>query len=185
MDKYEDFKRGKEIEWLEFNLLKIGKTMSKSLIQSLAEDASEDDIASWLNELKDRQSRYLKPFYKIESNQIKPLREWTEIPEYFLCVYYSFFGASDKSKGTQLFEHISAQTLKNFIGGEAYTLGFPQGQGFNTDLDKIAKLCNEQRGMPANGNYKDDGVDVVGYKLFEDNRCANMYVLLQCAAGLH
>ena len=39
--------------------------------------------------------------------------------------------------------------------------------------------------MPANTSYKDDGVDVVGYKLFEDSRGANLYVLLQCAAGTH
>ena len=114
-----------------------------------------------------------------------PNYSWEDIPEYFLCRYYSFYGADDNSGGTKLFEKISAETLKNFIGGSVYSLGFPTGKGFNEYLDDLSKVCIENRNMPSDGSYKDDGVDVVGFKLFEDNRGANLYILMQCAAGKH
>lgn len=55
----------------------------------------------------------------------------------------------------------------------------------NEYLKDISSVCNENLNLPANSSYKDDGVDAVGYKLFEDNRGANLYILLQCAAGTH
>lgn len=185
MSKYISFKKGKEIEWLELNLLISNMPMSKALITELASGIEEEEIDSWLQELKNRSFSYTNPFYEIRKNRVIPLIQWDKIPEYFLCVYYSFFGAADATNGTKLFENISAQALKNFIEGEVYALGFPEGKGFNSYLDEISKLCNEQRGMPADGSYKDDGVDVVGYKLFGDHRSGNLYVLLQCAAGIH
>ena len=79
----------------------------------------------------------------------------------------------------------SAEGIKNFIGGDVYTLGFPEGKGLNQYLDEFISYCFEIRGRMANGHYKDDGVDVIGFKLFGDGRSANLYILLQCAAGIH
>jgi hypothetical protein len=100
-------------------------------------------------------------------------------------VYYSYFGAADATSGTKLFEKISALALKNFIDGDVYSLGFPAGKGLNKYLDEFIDFCFEKRGVQADGDYKDDGVDVIGFKLFEDKRSANLYILLQCAAGIH
>ena len=185
-----EFKKGREIDWLELNLLRTGEGISKSLITTLANDYFDEsdlerEVDGWLRELEHRNSLYSKPFYKVENNKIIPLVTWQEIPEYYLCVYYSFFGASDNTNGTKLFEKISAQSLKNFIDGIVYTLGFPEGKGLNDYLDEFVGLCFEKRGILANSDYKDDGVDVIGLKLFNDNRGANIYVLLQCAAGVH
>lgn len=185
MSKYLDFKKGKEIEWLELNILRTGEGMSKALISHLAEGIEEEEIDSWLNELRSRVSLYVKPYYKIKNNKLIPLCTWKEIPEYYLCVYYSYNGADDNSGGTKLFEKISAQSLKNFIDGDVYTLGFPEGKGLNAYLDEFVNLCFETRGVNADGSYKDDGVDVIGFKLFDDMRSANLYILLQCAAGIH
>jgi hypothetical protein len=185
MSEYISFKSGKEIEWLELNLLKSSKPFNKSQIRSLADDIDEQIVDSWLSELEGRSYLYKKPIYTIKNNRIIPNYSWKEIPEYFLCIYYSFYGANDYSGGTGLFERISAQALKNFLNGEVFTLGFPAKKGFNDNLDEIAALCNETRILNADNTYKDDGVDVVGYKLFDDDRSANLYVLLQCAAGKH
>lgn len=185
MSKYLDFKKGKEIEWLELNVLRTGEGMSKALISQLADGVEEEEIDSWLSELKNRISLYQKPYYIIEHNKLIPLYNWEKIPEYYLCVYYSFHGADDNSGGTKLFEKISAQSLKNFIDGDVYALGFPEGKGLNAYLDEFINLCFENRGILADGSYKDDGVDVIGFKLFNDMRSANLYVLLQCAAGVH
>lgn len=185
MCKYLEFKKGREIEWLELNVLRTGEGMSKSLISSMAEGVSEEEIDSWIRELEHRRSMYSNPYYEVKNNKINPLLIWSDIPEYYLCVHYSYFGASDNTNGTKLFENITAQALKNFIDGDVYSLGFPEGKGLNAYLDEFVKYCYEKRGINANGDYKDDGIDVIGFKLFNDNRSANLYILLQCAAGIN
>jgi hypothetical protein len=182
MSEYIDFKPGKEMEWLELNLLISGRPLTKSLIGELSGE-SEEAVDGWLTELELRSKLYTNAPYYIKSNRIIPILNWKEIPEYLLCVYYSFRGASDASDGTKLFEDISAMALKNFINGDVYALGFPASRGLNSFLDEIALLCNEERMIRADGSYKDDGVDVIGLKKFGDNRSASLYVLLQCAAG--
>lgn len=185
MSKYLEFKKGREIEWLELNLLRTGEGMSKSLISSLTDGVLEEEIDSWIRELEYRSSMYSNPYYEVKNNKINPLLIWSAIPEYYLCVHYSYFGAADNTNGTKIFEKITAQALKNFIGGDVYSLGFPEGKGLNAYLDEFVKYCCEKRGINANGDYKDDGIDVIGFKLFNDNRSANLYVLIQCAAGIN
>ena len=184
MSEYIDFKSGREIEWLELNLLKNNRSLSKSLIGNLSGE-EETIVNEWISILESRVNLYKKPIYTITNGIIKPNYSWKEIPEYFLCLYYSFNGANDHSGGTGLFEKISAQALKNFLNGEVFILGFPSSKTFNEYLDEIGNLCFEDRILPAHYSYKDDGVDVVGYKSFQDNRSSNLYVLLQCAAGKH
>jgi hypothetical protein len=184
MSEYIGFKAGREIEWLELNLLKSNRNLSKSTICSLSGE-DETIVDEWINILNSRINLYKQPIYSISNNIITPNYSWDEIPEYFLCLYYSFNGANDYSGGTGLFEKISAQALKNFLNGDVFILGFPASKSFNEYLDDIGNLCYEDRILPAHYSYKDDGVDVVGYKSFDDKRSSNLYVLLQCAAGKH
>ena len=184
MSQYIGFKSGREIEWLELNLLKNERPLSKATICSLSGE-DESMVDEWIGTLEARATLYKKPLYSINNNKITPNYSWNEIPEYFLCLYYSFNGANDYSGGTGLFEKISAEALKNFLNGDAFILGFPAGKSFNEYLDDIGGVCFEDRILPAHYSYKDDGVDVVGYKSFEDKRSSNLYVLLQCAAGKH
>lgn len=185
INKYVDFVEGKEIEWLELNLLLSGKPLSKSKIKSISDVDDESRVDLWISELEVRSNLYQNDLYNIDNNIISPLRNWEDVPEYFLCVYYSFFGASDSGNGTKIFELISAHALRNFIDGDVDVFGFPAGENLNIFLDKIAEKCLEERGVQANSDYKDDGVDAIAYKLFNDGRSGNFYVLLQCAAGIH
>jgi hypothetical protein len=177
-------KAGKEIESIELNLLLNTSSISKAQIIGLG-DLEEEDVDELLSKFQLRAGLYRGSIYNVRNNRIKSKYTWSDIPEYFLCLYYSYFGADDKSGGTGLFEKISAEALKNFIKGEVLTLGFPAQIGFNANLDRIAETCFEERGKPADGSYKDDGVDVIGFKSFGDRRSANLYILLQCAAGIH
>ncbi|MEQ9299201.1 MAG: hypothetical protein RIF33_11575 [Cyclobacteriaceae bacterium] len=185
MSDYIGFIPGKGIEWMELNLLMKGTSLNKAQIQGLADGIEEQDIDELLTDIDWRSGHYKVPLYQVRNNKVTPLLSWQEVPEYFLCLYYSFHGASDDSGGTALFEKISASALKNYLDGDAISLGFPTKTSFNSHLDNIARLCCEERNMLASSSYKDDGVDVVGYKSFDDGRSSNLYVLLQCAAGLH
>lgn len=186
------FTEGKEIEWIELNLLKNSQPISKSTIISLIPQPDDDDdlsevmeslIDSWFSELIDRNYNLPTSFYELKGNTIYPNYSWMEYPEYFLCLYFSYAGASHDPNGTKLFERISANTIKNFIGGEIFTFGFPSNKNLNDFLNDVVPVCYEERGVRANNDYKDDGVDVLCYKTFDDNKSSNLYVLLQCAAG--
>lgn len=185
MSKKISFKSGKEIEWIELNILLYNTQLCKSEILELASSLDEQEVDGILSAMEWRANSYHNPIYRVENNTVIPIVSWVDIPEYFLCLYYSYYGANDNSGGTKLFEQISANALQNFIGGEVCTLGFPANTGLNDSLDRISGICFEQRNMRADGTYNDDGVDVVGYKLFGDQRSSNLYVLLQCAAGKH
>ncbi|MDR6515853.1 hypothetical protein [Chryseobacterium camelliae] len=184
-DSYLPYVQGREIEWLELNLLKSNMPLSKSTVMSLANDVDENDVDSWFSELIDRGYDLELCIYEQRGNTIYPLYRWDSIPEYFLCLYFCYFGASKDKIGTKLFERISSIALKNYIGGEIKTFGFPSDTNLNRFLDEVAPLCFEQRGILAHPDYKDDGVDVLCYKNFGDSRSGNMYVLLQCAAGIN
>ncbi len=185
MSDYFPYSEGMEIEWLELNLLKSGRPLSKSTVISLLTDPDENAIDSWFSELVDRNYDFPEPYYKLRGNTLVPLKAWVDIPEYFLCLYFTFSGAYADKIGTELFERISGVAIKNFIGGEIFSLGFPSGNNLNAELDRLAPLCFEDRGRQAHHDYKDDGVDIICYKTFGDNKSSNLYVLLQCAAGLN
>lgn len=180
------FKEGKEVEWIELNLLLGGEPISKASLLT-ASDKFEENIESWLSELEFRirtMGSAIAP-YSIEHGRVKPLKSWLEVPEYLLCAFYSYHGAAKSPIGTRLFERISGAAVQWFISGKHVSLGFPSGVSFNTHLDNIAKSCSEHRMNPAPGAYKDDGVDVFVFKSFDDMRPSNFYVLMQCAAGIH
>jgi len=185
MDNYLGLKIGKEIESIELNIFAKEVSLSKAEILNLSDELDEDQVDTILTKLEWRASLYTSPIFSVENNRVTPFTSWRDVPEYFLCLYYSYFGANDNSGGTSLFEKISAQSLKNFLGGEIVELGFPVGTNLNESLDQITEACNEERGRPAHSDYKDDGVDVVGYKSFGDGKSSNLYVLMQCAAGIH
>jgi len=177
--------QGREIEWLELNLLKSNLPLSKSTVLSMLPDPDEDSVDSWFSELIERGYELSTPYYSLIGNTLSPIYSWEVVPEYFLCLYFSYNGAANDKIGTKLFERISGIALQNFIGGGISTFGFPSDKNLNEFLDYIAPLCFEKRGIQANADYKDDGVDVLCYKNFGDERSGNMYVLLQCAAGIN
>lgn len=188
------FTEGKEIEWLELNLLKNYEPLSKSTIISqipqpdYTDDMDgiiEESVDSWISELMFRNNNFPTPIYELKGNTIHPKFAWADYPEYFLCLYFSYAGASNDADGTKLFERISAVAIKNFIGGDIFTFGFPSTKNLNDFLDEIVPVCNETRGVRASNDYKDDGVDVLCYKKFNDNKSSNLYILLQCAAGIN
>lgn len=190
---YTGFEVGKEVECLEYNLLLTGTPLTKSKIRDLVDrstnyerEVKESDLDSWIGTIELRSAKYSEQLYNVRDNIITPHKTWEDVPEYFLCVYFSLFGASSDLLGTKLFEKISGYALRNFIGGEVLILGFPENKNLNEYLDDISQTCDEIRGRMANRDYKDDGVDVIGYKKIDrDSRGSNLYVLQQCAAGIH
>lgn len=178
-------------DWIELSVLIENDTYSKSKIISLVRggggDLDEQVIDSAFSELLRRLNlygAYLPPF-SLNRKVIAPNIDWKMYPEYILCLIFSLFGVEDTTDGgTKLFERISNDILKFYLHGEAITFGFPNTMNLTTQIENIAKACFEIKGgrEPA-ATDKDRGVDVIGWKPFNDGRNSQIIVLLQCAAG--
>lgn len=179
------FKSGKEVEWIELTVLCTGQPLSKATIMTASEQ-DEEEVDNWLADLEMR-IQWMGPSapYSVNNGRVTRTKHWNEVPEYLLCAHYSYHGVKDRSNGPKLFERISGLALEKFVSGKHIALGFPSSTGFNDQLTAIATSCYEVRQKDADGKYKDDRVDVVAFKLFEDKRPSNLYVLMQCAAGAH
>jgi hypothetical protein len=122
--------------------------------------------------------------YTIENNVVMPALSWEDAPELFMCLLFAYWGAWQKHSATKLFERLSNEVLISYLGGQAVTLGFPNPENLTSQLNTLAATLFESRGS-RNPEFtdKDRGVDVVGWKSFNDNRSGQIVLLMQCAAG--
>lgn len=95
-------------------------------------------------------------------------------------------GASSDRSG-KLFEAISAQAVKNFLGeGSKIILTGEADDCLSTErLKEIAKVLHEKEGKHHNlpQRAKDDGVDFIVYKPVDDRNVGNLIVLGQSSVG--
>ncbi len=179
-------------DWVELNVIYFQSNLSKSKLISVLEDngynTEEDGEEIFDSIIQELEKRYVLygtfPPYCIKQNVVQPTINWNDCPEHLLCLIFSYFGAANAHEGTSLFEQVSHIALKNYLSGDAITIGFPNSANLPTQLDKLASLLNEDRASknpPAQS--KDRGVDVIGWNSFGDNRRGQAIILMQCAAG--
>lgn len=174
--------------WAEFFICATKNTLSKTQLSSFLESSSGSEPDStfiddvW-QELIGREFLYgKKPPFQVDSREIISNLNWEDFPEYLTCVILSIDGNSVNASSTgKLFERLSCEAIKSYMGGDAIIYGFPQKQS----LEDIAKQMNERFNMPHTSNFKDRGVDIIGWKSFEDNRKSQIVGLFQCAAGFN
>ncbi len=112
---------------------------------------------------------------------------------YIFCLYLSYFNAAKKKHKNiypdRIFEHVSRIAAQNYLDGEAVRFGFPRVPSeipaqFNKAVVSFAGRLGEvsYNGKKA-GKAKDDGLDVVVWKHFPDERGGKIILWGQCAAG--
>jgi hypothetical protein len=179
-------------DWVELLVLRTGKPLTKSrmvsLVRTQTNEVNEDRIDSAIIELERRRLLYgpNAPF-DILGNTITPRLKWNTNPEYALFLLCSLYGAGENSKeGPKLFERLCCLALKNYIKGEAITLGFPNEKSIKETIAELTSTLHELPGGRKPTRYdKDRGVDVIAWKSHADTRSSQVVILLQCAAGLH
>lgn len=183
-------------DWLELSILYDGKAISKAKIISLFNDNNRHDqettIDSVLSELERRQAMMGdRPPFRVENNTIKRSEyTWKDIPEYAMCLIFSLQGVKKirgDEDGTKLFERISKDAVKFYLGGEAIVMGFPNAVNLNQQLVELAEQANETKSkerepLPTD---KDKGVDIIAWKPHKDGRSNQIVLLVQAAAGYH
>lgn len=174
--------------WAEFYICVSQSNLSKTELSSFLEASSGSEpnaefIDDVWQELTSRESLYgSEPPYQVDSREIISKIDWQSLPEYLVCVILSIDGAAENSCVTgKLFEKISCEAVKSYIGGDAIIYGFPQKQ----TLEEIANILNERFNYNPTSNFKDRGVDIIAWKSFDDNRKSQMVGLFQCAAGFN
>jgi len=183
-------------DWLELSILYDERAISKAKIISLFSDNNKHDqeqtIDSALSELERRQAMMgNSPPFCIENNAIKrSTYTWEDIPEYVMCLIFSLQGVKkikEDDDGTKLFERVSKDAVKFYLGGEAIVLGFPSEDRLNQQLKELAALTNEKKSEARSplSTDKDKGVDIIAWKSHKDGRSNQIVLLIQAAAGYH
>ena len=105
---------------------------------------------------------------------------------YFYCLYYSIKGGNSSSFNTNIFEHITDISLKNYFCtdiSEITSIG-QSSQNLKNSIDKIRIVLKESK-----GNYediapqaKDGGIDIITYKPM-DNRGNQVICLTDATIG--
>ena len=180
-------------DWVELNVVFYSIPFSKAkLISLLNENGYEEGeykgdalFDSIIQEIERRHFLYgVDPPYEIDNNIIRPLKNWKECAEYVLCLWFSYRGADSAHSGTKLFERVSGEAVKNYIEGECTVFGFPTDKTLKQYIDLMATCLFENRGgTDPDPHDKDRGVDVIAWKPFNDDRCGQIIILMQCAAG--
>jgi len=172
-------------DWAEFYTAFSKEEFSKAQLKSFIEESTGsepkyeeiDDI--WF-ELKCRETLYGDdPPFKVKSDLLVHNFEWESIPEYMACLIFSLLGnQTEKVYSGTLFEKITNEAIRNYIGGKSIVFGAPN----ELKVIDIAKEINEKFVSEFPSHRKDRGLDIVAWKPF-DNRASQLILFIQCAAG--
>lgn len=172
-------------DWAEFYVAYFKEILSRASLGGYLEETTGsergfDIEAIWL-ELKRRVELYgSNPPYKIEETHLEPNLNWNTRPEYMACLLWALRGNPDQTtRAGKLFERISGEAARRYIGGELLLNGHPS----SLLAQDIARELNEQFGEEPRPTYKDRGVDLVVWKKFDDSRRNQIILLMQCACG--
>lgn len=173
-------------DWVELFVTSNQEDISKSRVRSFIEqqsgtEPSDSDIDNIWLELEHRQFLYGdNPPYTVDCDLIVSVLDWNECPEYLTCLIFSLYGNPDDSiTGGRIFEKISNEAIRNFIGGKSIIFGAPS----SISVEELAIELNEKfvSEFPTRRNDRD--LDIVAWKPFGDNRSSQVVILIQCAAG--
>jgi len=150
-------------------------------------------------ELKRRQSCISStvPFV-MNSGRIRRICRWQDAPVHSFCMLLALatcyrgwarqFG-SDYTEQGELFEEVTKESLEQqFTGWCVHQTGWSRSRSKNLDdvIDEITNILGELKGDPetwAEPEAHEDGLDLLCYKPFCDNRVGIPLYLMQCASG--
>lgn len=175
---------------VELYVIYTGQHLSRAKLIALMneDDTDVSKIDSIFSELTRRTYLYgeNRPI-ELNGNIVKAKIRWDTLPEYTMCLIYSYYGVQDVADGgTKLFERLVSEVLEEYIGGKAITTGHPFSLSIEQQIEFIVKECNELKGgrLPE-PHDKDRGVDNIAWKSHNDNRSNQIFILMQCAAGIY
>lgn len=189
-----------EADWAELSCLLKGNSISRSEIESILEEANVQDIEDTLGniwqQIEWRHSRFPRCHpVNASAGRLERTRTWKRGLSYVFMLLLSChtFYQSTKIRGnrwketSKLFERLVTNAMQGYLG-YAVNIGAPRQAdlpgNFDKCVDHLCRLTKEHKGLkdPLVHWRKDAGVDVVVWRPFDD-RCGQVILLVQCAAG--
>jgi hypothetical protein len=115
-----------------------------------------------------------------------------------LLAHWSKEDSAQFKQGVKVFEQLSAEAARNYLGGpfalesRALVFGFPRtdmAKGFANALRQLCREVGEGHGphrtRPRLTDQNDAKLDVVAWTSFLDDRSGKLIAFGQCAAGIH
>jgi len=178
-------------DWVELVVAYRNESLSRSELYrhvgaARGNEPDESFISDVWQELNSREKYYSKSPFKVHDVTVNPSFRWQEKPEYIFCLIFAVFGGTrNLFKSAKQFERVSAEAIKEYISGEARILGRGncKHQTLKEQIDSFAKDIKEKFVEPPSSEKNDDTVDIVAWKPFGDDRCSQIIILAQCAAG--
>ena len=180
-------------DWVELAVATTEQILSKTRISRLIEqqtgvEPEEAFLSDVWRELSVREKLYVQQPFKVDSLSVEICADFSAKIPYMTCLLMSLLGVGrTRRKTAKLFERMTAVAVKKYLCGDAVVFGWPVEAGGRSSIkDRVRELAgrlNERFAEPPRAEYKDRGVDVVGWKPFGEPRSNQIVVLLQCAAG--
>lgn len=168
-------------------------------------DAGEAAADRAFDELTRRNDLYTVEVYPfdVSGQHIQPKAWALESVYLFLRLLGDFrllqtLDDSSVRRARKLFESLAVSALTAYLGGknngvESFVFGFPRNErlpkSFKDALNSLCSLMGEgdscREDAPLVSQAKDDGLDVVAWRVFPDKRCSRSKLIVfgQCATG--
>jgi len=180
-------------DWVELAAATTEQVLSKARICRLIEqqtggEPDEAFLSDVWGQLGARGKLYVHPPFKIDPLSVETCADFNAKIPYMACLLMSLVGVGrTRREITKLFERMTAIAVKKYLQGEAVVFGWPVDSGKRSSIkERVRELSgrlNERFVESPRAEYKDRGVDVVGWKPFGEGRSSQIVILLQCAAG--
>lgn len=192
-------------DWLEISLLRSANAtyrIADSTILDVFEEADYNDPDALLANLvstSNSRSRIVGDAYPIERDGLGFVRrgDWTRYLPYSFMLMASLnqiyvelrFAGGTAARPAEYFENLTAIAIERYLDCKVVRIGAPRRApvpaAFPTALDYAVAQINEAVGQRdlEDHNSGDDGVDLIGWRSFGDDRESQAILLAQCAIG--
>lgn len=168
---------------LQLRVLFQQSSISKSYEEEWLE-SNEADLDTAFQAVEIEQLYYADPIVTVKQGIIdSAIADWKEVPVLMMCFLFDVLGAANDPEGTRLFERAVKHALKRWIHHEVFDNSAISGKGFRDRVISLSEATSLNQLKVPDSRYKDDRVDLIVHTSFLDKRSANLYVLMQCAAG--
>lgn len=196
-------------DWAELQILYSGSTSislesirTEADVEGLLEDDDHSDVPSMSSEVTERfVSEAVREInrrsvnggkgypFRIQGNrlELRPgVHRWTPYAFCLMVCDRDYWSSGDPS--TMMFEHVASRALRSYLMGSSIRFGAPRNaprQEIVVALENLTKCTGDSllRVFPVRSTDKDLGLDVVGWKDFDDRQTSKMLVYMQCATG--
>ena len=187
-------------DWLELSALEAGDgnasagDLTSALQIHNIPGSSEDMVLQVILELEHREKAAGEayPFVKQSATLLQLKGDWKQFAPYVFCLCLSYFqwrpAGGELIDPRKLFEEISLLAAESYIQGESFPFGRACASGanpFETAVNQLCRRLGEGNCFVRRSSVRrrDDRVDIVVWKPFEDKLPSKLIMFGQCASG--